>query len=562
MAFSSRCVECVPNFSEGRNPEIIAAITGAMERAGATVLDVDMGAAANRTVVTMAGDPETVLQAAFIAIKTAAERIDMSAHKGEHPRMGATDVCPFVPLNGVSMAECVELARRLGEMVGRELKIPVFLYEEAATRPERRSLADIRAGEYEALVQKLTLPEFQPDYGPAEFNARSGATVIGAREFLIAYNININSRDKVKASRMAIKMRESDGPARGADGEKILGPDGEWFRVPGALKHIRAVGWTIDEYGIAQVSVNVLNYRKTPLHAVFDEARRHAADLGVLVTGSEIVGLVPKDCLVASGKYYLERQGICPAAPEGELIHIACRSLGLSDVKVFEPAEKIIEYKLNGESRTLIDLKVKDFCDEVSADSAVPGGGSVAALAGSLGAALAAMVGNLSYRKPELLPVRDELASLALEAQIVRSKLMDLVVEDSQAFTEVMEAMRLPKGTEDEKANRSAAIARASEHATMVPFQTLSLCCRAAELAGRMAKIGYVQCLSDGGTGAAMALAGAEGAAMNVLINLASGKDSSKKRETRAAAMELLERTRASTAATIGAIHASFKQTD
>ncbi|HPB50196.1 MAG TPA: glutamate formimidoyltransferase [Myxococcota bacterium] len=543
-----KCVECVPNFSEGRNRDVINAITGAMERAGAVVLDVDMGAAAHRTVVTMAGEPEKVLSAAFEAIRTAASLIDMSSHHGEHPRMGATDVCPFVPIEGVSMQECVELARRLGQRVGDELGIPVFLYEEAATRPERRSLADIRSGEYEALPTRLTNPEWAPDFGPAAFNARSGATVIGAREFLIAYNVNINSRDKVKASRMAIRMREGAGPARGSDGEKILGPDGEWFRVPGALKNIRAVGWTIEEYGVAQVSINILNYRKTPIHAVYEEAKRQAEAQGVCVTGSEIVGLVPADCLLAAGRYYLERQGLCPAAPDSELIHIACRSLGLSDVKVFCPADKVVEYRMKAGTSTLIDMKVDRFCEEVSADSAVPGGGSVAALAGALGAGLTAMVGNLSFRRPELETVRSEFTEIALEAQALRARLQSLVVEDSAAFTLVMDAMRMPKTTPEEIAARKAAMAAANERATMVPFETLKLCARASTLAARIVEIGYVNCLSDGGTGAAMALAGAEGAAMNVLINLSSSKDLPNAAQLRDEAATLLETTRRTTA--------------
>lgn len=552
----TKCVECVPNFSEGRNRDVISAITGAMERAGAVVLDVDMGAAAHRTVITMAGEPEKVLEAGFQAIRTAASLIDMSTHRGEHPRMGATDVCPFIPIEGVTMAECVELARRLGRRVGEELGIPVYLYEEAASRPERNSLADIRSGEYEALPSKLANPEWQPDFGPAEFNARSGATVIGAREFLVAYNVNINSRDRVKASKMAIRMREGAGPARGSDGEKLIGPDGEWFRVPGALKHIRAVGWTIDEYGVAQVSINILNYSKTPIHLVFEEAKRQGAEQGVCVTGSEIVGLVPKDCLLAAGRYYLERQGVSPAAPDNELIHIACRSLGLSDVRVFVPTDKVIEFRMKSGVETLTDMKVDRFCDEVSADSAVPGGGSVAALAGALGAGLAAMVGNLSYKRPELDKVRGELAAIAMETQDIRMNLQALVVEDSASFAAVMDAMRMSKNTPEEQDARRAAIAAANEYATTVPLNTLRLCARVAVLASRMVEIGYGNCLSDGGTATAMALAGAEGAAMNVLINLASQKDAGKAAALRKEALDLLETTRANTRETLAGVHA------
>ena len=337
----NRLVECVPNFSEGCDADVIRAITSAMERAGAKVLDVDMGAAANRTVVTIAGTPEAVEEAAFQGIRVAAERIDMSRHKGEHPRMGATDVCPFVPLGDVTMQECVQMARRLGQRVGRELGIPVYLYDQAATCPGRASLADVRKGEYEGLPARLADPEWAPDFGPTAFNARSGATVIGAREVLIAYNVNLNTRERLMASRMAIRMREGGGPARGSDGERLLDPAGEPVKVPGALKAVRAVGWVIEEYGIAQVSVNLLDHKVTPLHAVFEEAKRQAALVGVEVTGSEIVGLVPKEALLAAGRHYLQRQGLSPAAPEPDLVHLAVRSLGLSDAKPFVAADKV-----------------------------------------------------------------------------------------------------------------------------------------------------------------------------------------------------------------------------
>jgi glutamate formiminotransferase/formiminotetrahydrofolate cyclodeaminase len=520
-----RLVECVPNFSEGRDKAVIAAIVGAMEKAGATVLDVDPGAAANRTVVTIAGAPEVVEAAAFEGIRTASELIDMSRHHGEHPRMGATDVCPFVPLTGVTMADCVAIARRLGGRVGRDLGIPVYLYDEAAASERRKSLADVRKGEYEGLAAKLADPDWAPDFGPAAMNARAGATVIGAREFLIAWNVNLNTRDKTLASRIAIRLREQGGPARGADGERILDPDGEAVKVPGLLKNVRAVGWVIDEYGIAQVSVNLLNYRKTPIHEVYEEARRLAADVGLSVTGSEIVGLVPREALLAAGRHYLARQGLSPAAPEPELIHVAVRSLGLSDVKPFVPADKVVEYRLQAGRRTLADLSVRELVDRVSADSAVPGGGSVAALCGSLGAALAAMVGNLSARRPELKAAHGELVAVATEAQALKDALLRLVTDDSDAFDAVMAANRLPKGTDDQRAIRLAAIDAANARAAGVPLEVLETCGRVAALAGRAAGAGYEACLSDAGVAAAAALAGAEGACLNVLINARSARD-------------------------------------
>ncbi len=539
-----RLIECVPNFSEGRDREVIRAITAAMEAAGATLLDVDMGAAANRTVVTIAGTPEQVAEAAYAGIRTAAERIDMARHEGEHPRMGATDVCPFVPITGVTMDECVALARQVGERVGRELGIPIYLYENAATRPERNSLADIRQGEYEGLPSKLTDLAWVPDFGPAMFNARTGATVIGAREFLIAYNLNLNTRDRLLASRIAIRMREGGGPARGSDGERLLDPLGDPLRVPGALRAIRAVGWVIEEYGIAQVSVNVLDGKITPLHVVYEEARRQAALLGVAVTGSEIVGLVPRAALIAAGRFYLESQGLSPAAPESELVHIAVRSLGLNDSKPFVPEDKIVEYRLARGHRTLVDLPVRAFADQVSGDVPTPGGGSVAALVGALGAALAAMVGNLTVRRPELRDIHERMKALAIRAQELKSSLLHLVVEDSAAFEAVMHANRMPRGTEAEQEARKTAQDAANNLAILVPLEALRQCEQAAELACEAAESGYVNCLSDGAAGAAMALAGAEAAALNVLINLQSAAFSATNAQMAADADAIVARTR------------------
>jgi glutamate formiminotransferase/formiminotetrahydrofolate cyclodeaminase len=547
-------IECVPNFSEGQDREAIRSITSAIERTGATLLDVDMGAAANRTVVTFAGSPDQVEAAAFDCIRTAAEKIDMSRHHGEHPRLGATDVCPFVPLEGVSMDECIAMARRVGERVGRELGIPVYLYDRAATRPERRSLADVRQGEYEGLAERLQDPEWTPDFGPTTFNPRSGATVIGAREFLIAYNINLNTRERLLASRIAIRMREGTGPVRGTDGEHIRAPDGQILRVPGALKAIRAVGWVIDEYGIAQVSVNVLDYREVGLHHVFEEARRQAALLGVTVTGSEIVGLVPKSALVAAGRYYLEAQGLSPGAPERECIRIAVRTLGLNDVKPFVVNEKVVEYRLAAGTRTMTDLPLGELVDRVSSDSPTPGGGSVAALAGALGAGLSAMVANLTIRRTEHADSHPRLKAMSLEAQALKDRLLALVQEDSDAFEAVMAAMRLPKGTDHEKSARRTALEAANQHATNVPMETLGLCEKAAILAAEAVSTGYENCLSDGGVAAAAALAGAEGAALNVLINLKSGADPAGD-SMRGRALQTLESTRALVRDVLATLH-------
>jgi len=551
-----RLVECVPNFSEGRDRAVIDAITEAMARTGATILDVDMGAAANRTVVTIAGSLEAVEEAAFQGIRVASERIDMSRHHGEHPRMGATDVCPFVPISGVTMDDCVAMARRLGNRVAEELNIPIYLYEEAASCAERNSLADIRKGEYEGLPAKLADPAWRPDFGTPVFNVRSGATVIGAREFLVAYNVNLNTRDKTLASRIAIRLRESGGGARGPDGARLLDRAGAPIQIPGLFHNVRAVGWTIDEYGIAQVSINLTNFRLTPIHEVYEEAKRIADELGVSVTGSEIVGLVPKDALLAAGRFYLDRSGRCPGASDTELIHIAMRSLGLSDVKPFVPADKVIELRLRQGQRTLIDMTVHDFVDQVGADTAVPGGGSVAALCGSLGAALAAMVANLTVKRPEFAHARRDMNALGIRAQAIKDRLLFLVVDDSLAFDGVMAAMRLPKTSDADKAARNAAIEAANHHAASVPLQVLGLCREVAELAGRAATDGFESCLSDAGVSAAAAMAGAHGAYLNVLINAKALKDRDAAAKLSGEADSILEATRSQVDTVLSAVHA------
>jgi len=541
----NRVVECVPNFSEGRDRDVIDAITGAMERAGATVLDVDMGAAANRTVVTMAGTPEAVQDAAFEAIKTASELIDMTAHSGEHPRMGATDVCPFVPVSGMTMDDCVDMAQRLGERVTKELSIPVFLYDMAASTPGRRSLADIRKGEYEGLEEKLKDPDWTPDFGNAAFNARSGATVIGAREFLIAYNINLNTRDRMLATRIAVRLREAGGLARSPDGEPLRNSGGKAVKIPGMFQDVRAVGWVIDEYGIAQISINLLDFGNTPIHMVYEEAKRLAFDLvGVSVTGSEIVGLVPEEALLMAGRYYLERQGRSPGVPRSELVHIAERSLGLSDVKAFNALDKVIEYRLSSGDESLTELTIDSFTDSVSMEAPVPGGGSVAALCGGLGAALTSMVAGLTLRRRELSDVHPEMRDVAVEAQSVKDRLLRLVTEDSEAFDAVMSASRLPRSSKAEKDARERAVEDATTRAAEVPLEALRLCNRIAEMASAVANRGYDNCLSDAGTAAATALAGAEGTALNVLINVTGLNDRQKAKKLDEEAEAALDRTR------------------
>jgi glutamate formiminotransferase/formiminotetrahydrofolate cyclodeaminase len=511
-----RIVECVPNFSEGRDEKVIEAIVSAIEKGGAQVLDVDMGSATNRTVVTMAGALETVEESAFLAIKKACEMIDMRKHKGEHPRVGACDVCPFVPVQGVTMRDCIEIARRVGKRVGDELEVPVFLYAEAATTPERRKLEWIREGEYEGLARRLLEPNFKPDFGPAKMNEKSGACVVGAREFLIAYNINLNTKQKVLASRIAVKLREAGGIARAPDHEPIVGPDGAPIKVKGLFHDLKAVGWFIEEYGIAQVSINVTNYRKTPLHLIYEETKRIAKDMGVEVTGSEIVGLVPKEALFSSARFYLRRQGVSGAMPENELIHIAVKSLGLNDAKPFDASAKVIEYRLEADKgKGLCNKSLKEFCDQVSSDSPVPGGGSVAATSLAMGCALGAMALNISVAKEKDSGKKLELEDIASWFQGSKAEALGLCEEDSEAFRMVLEARK--KGQE--------AFDIAVRTATLVPLRVLRL---ANECAKRLAEARdrcFRGCISDLGVALAMCENSARGAFLNVLINLPEIRD-------------------------------------
>ena len=532
----NKIVECVPNFSEGRDMGIIKQITDEIEKVeGAILLDVDPGADTNRTVVTFVGTPEAVKEAAFRAIKKAAELIDMSKHKGAHPRMGATDVCPFVPVSGVTMEDCVQIAKEVGERVARELGIPVYLYEEAATRPERRSLADIRAGEYEGLPEKLKDPEWKPDFGEPVFNPKSGATVIGAREFLIAYNLNVNTRDRKLAHRVALRIREK--------GRIVKKKDGTKERVPGRLKAVRAIGWYIPEYGYAQISVNLTNYKITPLWKLFEVASEEAEGLGLRITGSELVGLIPKEAMLESGRHFLEKMGKCPAVPEKELIHIAVLSMGMDQTHPFKPEEKIIEYRIAKE-KNLTAMRIDDFADELSSESPAPGGGSVAALIGTLSASLSSMVANLTYNKKGYKEFNDEIAAAGIEAQKLKDRFLSLIEEDTEAFNSVMDAMKMPSGTDEEAEAKEKAIEEATKKATSVPLKTLKLTEKLLEVANVVVEKGNKNSISDAGVAAISAKAAAESAYMNVIINVPGIKDEEFKENVLKEAKEVLENVR------------------
>lgn len=519
-------VECVPNFSEGRNQKVIDAIAAAIcDVEGVSLLDVDPGKATNRTVMTFVGEPNVVVEAAFRAIARAAETIDMRQHKGEHPRMGATDVCPFIPVSDITMEECVVLAKQLGERVGVELGIPVYLYAEAAQAPERRNLADVRKGEYEGLSERMKDPSFKPDFGPSQFNATAGATVIGARPFLIAYNVNLNTRSKKLAGEIALNIREGGRAARDQSGRIIKDENGQTVTVPGTLKACRAVGWYIDEYKRAQVSINLIDYRITPLHAVFDECCRQADKLGLRVTGSELVGLIPLAPMLDAGRHYLEKQGRSAGVPDAELIEVAVQSLGLAELSPFDPQKKIIEYTVQERAKALTQLSVIDFADEVSSETPAPGGGSVAALAGSLSASLSAMVANLTHAKKEFADRQLLMNNLAVQAQKLKARLLSAVDEDTQAFNRIIDARRLPKDNPEAAAHRSQAMRQANEHATAVPLGVLRKAVELAELSGELITQGNPNSVSDAAVASAMAAACAEGAYYNVLINLQGIED-------------------------------------
>src|SRR5437879_3551669 len=526
-----KLIECVPNFSEGRDQNIIRQITDAIRSAeGVSLLDVDPGASTNRTVVTFVGDPEAAVEAAFRAIKKAAELIDMGKHKGAHPRMGATDVCPFVPISNVSWEEAIECANQIGKRVGEELRIPVYLYEKAAKDKARSNLSVIRAGEYEGFFEKIKQAEWTPDLRPAAFNQKSGGSVIGVRDFLVAYNVNLNTKSVRRAASVAFDVREQgrvkteDGTAWG---KPAVDANGEPVRIPGTLKHVKAIGWFVKEYGIAQVSMNLTNIEETPLHVAFDACVEAAAKRGMRVTGSEIVGMVPKKCLVDAGRYFLRKQQWSEGVSEEELINIAIRSMGLSELKPFDPNEKVIEFKIESaeSKKSLVKMDVREFCNETLSDSPAPGGGSVAALMGALGASLGGMVANLSAGKRGWDDKLEYFSNWAVTAHQLKDELLALVDEDTAAFTEVMDAFALPKESAEEKAARAAAIAKATKYAAEVPLKVMETASKSYELLAEMAERGNPASVSDIGVGALATRACIEGAALNVKINLAQLKD-------------------------------------
>ena len=526
-----KLIECVPNFSEGRDQSVIRQITAAIESVeGVSLLDVDPGASTNRTVVTFVGGPEAAVEAAFRGIQKAAELIDMRKHKGAHPRMGATDVCPFVPVSDVSWEEAIACAKQLGKRVAEELDVPVYLYEKAARDPSRSNLSVIRAGEYEGFFEKIKGPAWKPDFGPSAFNEKSGATAIGARNFLVAYNANLNTKAVRRANSVAFEVREN-GRIKTEDatpsGKPVLDANGEPIRIPGMLKHVKAIGWYVEEYGIAQVSMNLTNIEETPLHAAFDACNQAANKRGLRVTGSEIVGMVPKKCLIDAGRYFLRKQKWSEGASEEELIDIAIRSMGLSELKPFDPREKIIEFKMESAAskKSLLKMDLRQFCNETLSDSPAPGGGSVAALMGALGASLGGMVANLSAGKRGWDDKLKYFSDWAVKAQQLKDELLFLVDEDTAAFKKVIDAFALPKESPEEKAARSAAIEAATKYAAEVPLKVMETASKSYQLLFEMVEKGNPNSISDVGVGALATRACVEGAALNVRINLGQLKD-------------------------------------
>ena len=519
-------IECVPNFSEGCDMAVIKQITDVIETVeGVKLLNVDPGKATNRTVVTFVGTPEEVIDAAFLAIKKASELIDMSKHSGEHPRMGATDVCPLVPIANIEMDELVKYAHKLGERVGRELGIPGYFYEFAASSNERTNLAVVRKGEYEALEAKLVDPEWKPDFGPAEFvkAVNTGATAISAREFLIAYNVNLNTTSTRRANAIAYDIREKGRIKR--EGEELSGTivkdeNGNTLWTPGKLKHVKAIGWYIEEYGVTQVTMNITNITETPLHMAFDETAKAADARGIRATGSELVGLVPKSAMLEAGKYFLRKQNRSTGIHESEIIKIAIKSMGLDELGPFDPKDRIIEYMLDSDSdKKLIDMTLAEFTDETASESPAPGGGSISAYVGSLGISLATMVANLSAHKRGWDARWEEFSDYADQGQILKDELLHLVDEDTNSFNKIMEAMRLPKGSEAEQKSRKDAMDAATKYAILIPFKVMETSLQSMDIIQQMAKIGNPNSVTDAGVGALCARTAVIGAFLNVKIN-------------------------------------------
>jgi len=520
-------IECVPNFSEGNDLTIIKQITDSIESVeGIKLLNVDPGKATNRTVVTFVGEPAAVVEAAFKGIAKASELIDMSKHKGEHPRMGATDVCPFIPVANISMQETVEWSKKLAARVGNELHIPVYLYEEAQENKERSNLSIIRAGEYEGFFRKIKQKEWKPDFGPAELPANSGATVIGARDFLIAYNVNLNTKSVKRANSVAFDIREAGRVKTDSKGKKILDDAGNEIRIPGKLKGVKAIGWYIEEYGIAQVSINITKFRETPLHIVFEESARSAYERGYRATGSELVGLVPLQAMLDAGKYFLNKQRLSSGVSDAELIHIAVKSMGLDELSPFTPEKRIIEYVMESESKAVLaNMRLNAFVDETASESPAPGGGSIAAYCGSLGVALATMVANLSASKKGWEERWNEFSDWADKGQKIKKQLLHLVDEDTVAFNKIMDAFKLPKATNQEKEDRKQAVAEATRYAIEVPLSVMKISLQSMELIEAMATNGNPNSVSDAGVGAMCARTAVLGAGLNVRINAAAYSD-------------------------------------
>lgn len=538
MAKKKQIVECVPNFSEGRDMNVVKQITDAIEAVdGVKLLDVDPGEATNRTVVTFVGEPDAVVEAAYRSVKKAAELIDMRRHHGAHPRIGATDVLPIVPVSGITLEECAEIARKLAKRIADELSVPCYCYEAAAFKPERKNLAVCRKGEYEGIAERITDENEAPDFGARPYDeqvARTGCTVVGARDFLIAVNFNLNTTSTRRANAIAFDVREKGRPVREGNpitGKKKVDANGKVIMQPGTLKGTKAIGWYIDEYGIAQVSMNITNINVTPLHKAFDEVCRCAQNRGLRVTGTEIVGLIPERALLEAGKYFLEKQHRSAGIPKQDILKIAIKSMGLEDLRPFKPEEKVIEYLLEADdknSKKLVNLTVKGFADETARESPAPGGGSVSAYMGALGASLGVMVANLSSHKPGWDERWDEFAEWAERGMELQEELLHLVDEDTEAFNRIMAAFGMPKNTDEDKALRSEAIQKATLFATEVPLETMKTSVRVFDLCRQMVETGNPNSVSDAGVGALAARAAVIGAGMNVKINASSLKDRAK----------------------------------
>ena len=522
-------IECVPNFSEGRNLNIIRQITDQIESVeGVSLLDVDPGKATNRTVVTFVGHPEQVIEAAFLAISKAMDLIDMRQQKGEHPRMGATDVCPLIPISGISMEETVAYAHKLGERVGKELGLPIYMYEEAATKDDRKNLAVIRAGEYEGFTEKIKLPNWKPDYGPAEFLAFSGATVIGARNFLIAYNVNLNTTSVRRANSVAFDVREKGRIKREGNpitGEIVHDENGEPMREPGMCKSVKAIGWYIEEYGLAQISMNLTDIKETPLHVAFEACRTSANKRGLRVTGSELVGLMPLKVMLDAGKYFLEQQNRSTGISEREIVRIAINSLGLNDLSPFDPDKKIIEYVMVSKPTPLADMTLRAFANETASESPAPGGGSISAYAGAMGVALGTMVANLSAHKRGWDDQWEYFSDWAAKGQDIKDQLISLVDRDTEAFNLIMDALKMPKNTDEEKNQRKEAMAHATRVAIETPLEVMTTAMESYDLLLAMVEKGNPNSASDAGVGALCVKACIEGAFMNIKINMGGIKD-------------------------------------